>query len=184
MPTEVNLQASPSQAGGDQAGGADSPAEKLRKEHIGRESTIITLGYIFVYSGFALAGTTALGKAVFKLDSLPIGPALWIFISLAYFAALTIVGYGLTNLKSWVPIPAAIVAILSLYNVPFGTIVGAYMLWLVFSKKGRVIFSPEYAAIVAATPHIEPPRTGFMQLFLVAIAIMAAFAVLGPLYLK
>jgi hypothetical protein len=38
---------------------------------------------------------------------------------------------------------------------PLGTLINGYILWLVFSTKGKTILSNDYAAIVAATPHVR-----------------------------
>ena len=46
---------------------------------------------------------------------------------------------------------ALVLLVLGLLGFPIGTLISAYGLWLVLSAKGRVVLSPEYAAIVAAT---------------------------------
>ena len=36
-----------------------------------------------------------------------------------------------------------------------GTLIGFYMLYLLLSKKGTMVFSPEYKEIIAQTPHMK-----------------------------
>jgi hypothetical protein len=42
-----------------------------------------------------------------------------------------------------------------LLGFPIGTLISAYFLYLLSSQKGVYIFSPEYARVIAATPHIK-----------------------------
>jgi hypothetical protein len=58
-------------------------------------------------------------------------------------------------LQPWVRIPATIVSVLGLAGVPLGTLISLYALWLIHSRKGRLVLSPEYSEIVEATPHIK-----------------------------
>jgi hypothetical protein len=53
-----------------------------------------------------------------------------------------IVGIGLLKRKPWARIGGIVVAVLSLFAVPFGTIFGAYALWVLFSKDTEKLFAP------------------------------------------
>jgi hypothetical protein len=64
-------------------------------------------------------------------------------------------GRALRTLRPGVRIPTVILAGLGLLGFPLGTLINGYILWLVLSKKGQFIFSPEYPAIVKATPHVK-----------------------------
>ena len=63
---------------------------------------------------------------------------------------------GQTEKTPLAQVTAAVLSALSLPVVPFGTVIGAYVLVLLRSAKGRRIFARDYASIVAATPHLEP----------------------------
>jgi hypothetical protein len=61
-----------------------------------------------------------------------------------------ITGYGLLNLKPWARIVGIVLSAISLIMIPFGTIVGAYGLWVLLSKETERLFSP--APLTSSTP--------------------------------
>jgi len=60
-----------------------------------------------------------------------------------------LIGIGLLRFRPWARIAGIVVSMLSLVMIPFGTIVGAYGLWVLFSNETERLFSGP--AIVA--PH-------------------------------
>jgi hypothetical protein len=60
-----------------------------------------------------------------------------------------LIGIGLLGLRPWARIAGIVISILSLLMFPFGTIVGAYGLWVLFSSETERLFS----APTIATPH-------------------------------
>jgi hypothetical protein len=54
-----------------------------------------------------------------------------------------IAGIGLLYAKPWARIFAIIVSILHLPSIPFGTALGIYGLWVLFSPEGISCFSPK-----------------------------------------
>ena len=52
-----------------------------------------------------------------------------------------IIGIGLIQRRPWARIAGIVLSILGLMMVPFGTIVGAYGLWVLFSKETEQLFS-------------------------------------------
>jgi hypothetical protein len=52
-----------------------------------------------------------------------------------------IIGIGLIRLRPWARVAGMVISILSLMMIPFGTIVGVYGLWVLFSKDTERIFS-------------------------------------------
>jgi hypothetical protein len=53
-----------------------------------------------------------------------------------------IIGIGLIQHRPWARIAGIVLSILGLMMVPFGTIVGVYGLWVLFSKETERLFSP------------------------------------------
>jgi hypothetical protein len=53
-----------------------------------------------------------------------------------------IVGIGLLKRRPWARIGGIVVAVLSLVAFPFGTAVGAYSLWVLFSPDTERLFTP------------------------------------------
>jgi hypothetical protein len=52
-----------------------------------------------------------------------------------------LVGIGLLRLRPWARIAGIVISMLSLMMIPFGTIVGAYGLWVLFSNETERLFS-------------------------------------------
>lgn len=50
-------------------------------------------------------------------------------------------GYGLLTLKPWARILAIILSAIRLINIPFGTALGIYGLWVLFNKETEAMFS-------------------------------------------
>ena len=68
------------------------------------------------------------------------GRALVIFL-LALSLPGLIVGIGLLNLAPWARVAGIVLAILHLINIPIGTVVGIYALWVLFNKDTERMFS-------------------------------------------
>ena len=68
------------------------------------------------------------------------GMALVIFAVLMSLPAL-IIGFGLYNVRPWARVAGIVLSIVSLIVFPFGTLLGAYGLWVLFSKEGERLFS-------------------------------------------
>ena len=83
-------------------------------------------------------------------------------------------------MKKSARVPTGILSGIGLLGFPLGTIINGYILYLVFSQKGTTVFSDEYHAVIAQTPHIKY-RTSIvvwilvgLVLLLIAIGIVAA----------
>jgi hypothetical protein len=62
-------------------------------------------------------------------------------------------------------VPIGIIASIGLFFFPWGTVINGYILWLLFSSKGRFVMSPEYQEVIAATPHMKH-RTSIVVILL------------------
>jgi len=165
------------------------PAE-IRRAHIKHEASIKSIGFLYGLSTIVLTiiAFSSMVTAVNQIISGPadvagwarfIGPAI-IFIPLAILLGVT--AYGIRKLKQWARIVAIILSAIGLIGVPVGTIISAYILYLLLSKKGSMVFSPEYKAIIAATPDVKYKTSiivwivlGLFLLLIVAGLMFAAF---------
>jgi len=68
------------------------------------------------------------------------GTALVVFLVAVSLPGL-VAGIGLLKRRPWARILGIIVAVLSLVNIPIGTIVGIYGLWVLFSSETEQILS-------------------------------------------
>jgi hypothetical protein len=101
---------------------------------------------------------------------------------LAVGAGLAWVAYGIRALKNWARITGIVLAALGLLNFPVGTLINAYILYLFVSKKGRMIFSPEYQDIIAATPEVKYRTSILVWIFLGILVLLFAAAILVPMF--
>jgi len=67
-------------------------------------------------------------------------------IVLAKAACGFIAGWGLLQRESWARVVALVLAFISLFNIPFGTAVGVYTMWVLLPSDSQ----HEYDVIVAA----------------------------------
>ena len=49
-------------------------------------------------------------------------------------------GWGLLKFKPWARILAIVLAIINLFNIPFGTLLGIYALWVLLKKETERLF--------------------------------------------
>jgi hypothetical protein len=71
-------------------------------------------------------------------------------MALVGFLAITslpsvIIGIGLLRVRPWARIAGIVVSIVALIMVPFGTIIGVYGLWVLFSKDTERLFMTSVA---------------------------------------
>ena len=52
-----------------------------------------------------------------------------------------VIGVGLINMRPWARIGGMVLSVMSLIMIPFGTIIGAYGLWVLFSKDTERLFA-------------------------------------------
>jgi hypothetical protein len=76
------------------------------------------------------------------------GTALAIFLGVFSLPGL-VTGYGLLQLKPWARILGIVLSAISLINIPFGTIVGIYGLWVLLNKDAERLFDGAAAGVKA-----------------------------------
>jgi hypothetical protein len=73
-----------------------------------------------------------------------VGIAISLFL-LILSAPSIIAGVGLVYFKPWARILAIVVSALHLINIPFGTALGIYGLWVLFSPEGQTLLTSNRA---------------------------------------
>jgi hypothetical protein len=76
------------------------------------------------------------------------GTALAMFLGVFALPGL-LTGYGLLNYRPWARILGIVLSALSLINIPIGTLMGAYGLWVLLSKDTERLF--EGGPVVSST---------------------------------
>lgn len=69
-----------------------------------------------------------------------------------------VVGRGISTLSARSPVPARVVAALSLPAYPFGTLVGGWLLFHLRKPEMVAVLTQEHAELAAATPQLDPER--------------------------
>jgi hypothetical protein len=159
---------------------ADTTTEAaIRREHIKHETSVRSIGTLYYFGG----GVMLLGALGLTLGGATGGEAAGAAVVAVaagiYFvmgAVSLVVAYGIRRLRPWARYASIVLSAISLLGLPFGTIIGAYILYLLLSAKGRRIFAADYPDIVAATPDVKY-RTSivvWVALGLLLLLILAA----------
>lgn len=156
-------------------------AEDIRQEHIQREASIRSVGMLYYIGAVflilgGLAGLGGSNPALSRLaGSARASMAVLSLFFLVFGVGTIFVGRGLRNFQPWARIASIVLTILGLFNFPVGTLINIYILYLLFSEKGRRIFQSDYPDIVAATPDIKA-RTSIVVWVLLGILVLAILA--------
>jgi len=75
------------------------------------------------------------------------GTALAAFFTLFSLPSL-ITGYGLLNYKPWARVVGIVLSAISLINIPIGTVVGAYGLWVLLNQETERLFNTASASTI------------------------------------
>lgn len=116
-------------------------------------SALGLLGALFLIVGMGTAagivGAAAeSGDAAVAIPIIGIaGTALVAFLLLLSLPGL-ITGFGLLKYQPWARILGLVLSALNLINIPFGTVLGVYGLWVLLNKDTERLFSVPTTAIV------------------------------------
>lgn len=156
-------------------------AEELRQNHLSREAHVKALGFAYIVLGclFGISGCTV----AFDQDRTRRHQPALLYGILGFALLLISTGIGLRKLRPWSQIVSGVISGIGLLVFPVGTLINGFILYLLFSEKGSMIFSDLYRRVIAATPHIKY-RTpiilwivlGLVILLFVAGAFYAAFS--------
>ena len=100
----------------------------------------LAVGAIFGMAGFATA-TAGADDAAVALPFIGLtGGLLTAFLMIVSLPGL-VAGFGLLAFKNWARILAIVLCALQLLNIPFGTIVGIYGLWVLLNRDTERLFA-------------------------------------------
>jgi hypothetical protein len=159
----------------------DSDAEIIRKEHIKTEASIKSVGILYFIGGAFLLFAGIIGlttpPVVEGVAGLAEQVTAIIFLILGIFQF--ILGAAVRKLKPWSRVGTGIASGIGLLGFPVGTLINAYILYLVFGRKGKMVFSPEYKEIIAATPHIKYRTPKIVWIILGIIVLIVALGIVA-----
>ena len=139
--------------------------ESIRQDNIRHEVQIKSIGSLYAFAGILVGFSSVAMLAVFFIDGSTLaseyGPmmAAMLVIYGVLSAAMLAMAYGYRKLLPWVKIPGTLLATIGLLAIPVGTLINAYILYLIWCKRGKIILADGYQDIIRATPHIKYKRT-------------------------
>ena len=156
-----------------------SDAIKVREAHISHEASIRAFGLLYYLAGM-MFGLGGLGQLILATERLQT-PLFAMAAGIVLIGAIYIwIGHGLRRLSSKVRHVAGVFAVIGLLGFPIGTILNGYLLYLLYAKKGKMVFSEEYQKIRAATPEIKSRTSIIVWFFLVLILVLIVAAIVIP----
>ncbi|HMP75756.1 MAG TPA: hypothetical protein PKE12_05600, partial [Kiritimatiellia bacterium] len=160
-----------------------SGAVEIRQNHIKHEASVRSVGLLYYLGAFFMCLIGIVGVAThFSATESTAPNSLLINVLLILVGFLQAwVGSGIRHLKSWSRLPAGILSGIGLLGFPIGTLINAYILFLLFSKRGTTVFSQEYQQIIAITPSIKYRTSVVVWIFLVLLILLIMLAFVLPL---
>jgi hypothetical protein len=156
--------------------------ERVRREYRNHEAAVQSIGTLYYLGAIGLLlASISLLVTLAAQPGAPHGSNSLLFAVLcASLAAVNMVlGRGLRRLRPWVRTPVGILSGLGLLAAPpVGTLINGYILYLLFSRKGAMVFSPAYQEIIRQTPHIRYRTSALAMGCLIVLAIGVVLALL------
>jgi hypothetical protein len=182
----TNPYAPPSVGFGHDSGLTGSSDEQIRKKHLSHEASIRSFGLLFIIGAvlgciaafiyFLAAVTQFLGgqQVVFAM--------LLVALSLVV-AGLSVLQYqvaiGLRKFSNFGRIGGTVFGTIGLLGFPIGTLINGYLLYLLWSEKGNVVFSPRYQRVIQATPHIVYKTHIVVKIFLILLLLVFVLSIVA-----
>jgi len=160
-------------------GAATNAVEDIRKEHIKHEASVTSIGILYYIGGGAMTVVGIFGMFAGGAEAI-LTSAFLLVLGIGQFW----VGTGLRRLKKWARVSTGILSGLGLLAFPVGTLINAYILYLIFSAKGKMVFSDEYRAVIEQTPHIKYRTSILAWIVLGLLLLIIAFGIFWAFWTK
>ena len=156
-----------------------SGPEAIRNEHLSHEASVQSIGILYLLGAVFLliVGTIALVAGLTEEPAALLSAAICLGLGIVQF----LVGIGLRRLSPVSRIPGILLSVIGLIAFPIGTIINGYILYLLLSKKGVMVFSDEYKSIIQQTPHIKYKTSIVVWIFLGLLLLVVALGLLALL---
>ena len=167
----------------------DSEAERIRKAYLNHEASVQSIGLLFYICGGLMVFGMVMGLMI-TMDQGRSGVLTFgvLMVQAAIVALAFALGHGLQTLHRYVRVPVVILSGINVLLAIFGMAAGGgtqlgalvvlaingYVLYLLLSAKGNMVFSAQYAEIRRQTPHIK-----YRTSWIVRIAVILLLAFLG-----
>jgi len=165
-----------------------SPEEAERRAHISTESSIKTLGCLYLLGAVLCLVSLGMFGMTFFTNGGTVPPAEELLSVGGGMALLGAVGYGLRRLRFWAAVLASLVSgfafITSIPSLPYsflGLVIQVAIILLLLGQKGRRVTRADYQQIIASTPDVRQRTSKWVWVLLIILLIVLA-GVLGSLY--
>ncbi len=178
-----------------------SQAELIRKSHLNHEANIQSFGCLYTLGGimgiligifyigigiFVMAGGENLAGSARSADVNPmvagIITALIGLVVLAIGVAQLFAGRSMQTLNPSGKILAIIISAIGLLGFPCGTLISGYLLYLLVSAKGEMVFSSAYKEVMQATPHIRYRTSIIVWIFLFLLIGVILLGIIAAIF--
>ena len=148
---------------------SDDANTAIRQAHLHTEVSIKGVGSLYMVGAvLSLVPAALVVSAMFAAKSINVYLIISLIMPFVIAALLGASGFGLRRLTPWSRIIATVGSVVGLIGFPIGTIICGYILYLLWGEKGRVVFSPAYVEVIAATPHLKY-KTSIVVLILLGL---------------
>lgn len=160
---------------------AESDAESTRRKYLNHEASVKGVGSLYLLGGVLGAiGLLALFVGVAFGGAMVGGQEVVVLLLFGGIGVMQIIaGLGLRKFTNTGRILGSVIAGISLIAFPIGTLIGAYILYLLLGAKGKVVFSPEYQAVIAQTPHIRYRTSKVVWILLGLVLLIIVFGLVA-----
>ncbi len=170
--------------GGDFAG---SHVEAIRRQHLAHEASVKSIGTLYLLGGGLMTIISIVMLVLLFGGPQPIrmgrgDPPQAVFLLVLALGVLQIAtAVGLRSLRPWSRVVSGILSAIGLIGFPLGTLISAYILYLLFSPKGTMVFSEEYKSVIEQTPHIVYKTSIIVWIFLFLLLGLILLGIVGIL---
>jgi hypothetical protein len=165
-----------------------SPEEAVRKKYINHEASVKSIALLYGLGAIFTIIIGVIGLIMPMHNKVPLVTTILHIAFCILFIGIGVtqfcVGCGLQKLRQWARIPTIILSSIGLLAFPLGTVINAYILYLVISEKGKVVLSNEYKAVIQATPHIRYKTSIIVWIVLGIFVTLIAIAIIAALTSK
>lgn len=165
----------------------ERPAALIRKEHLSHEASVQSIGVLYLLGSVVLifAAVIVLAAPGPRGGNRPDGFQVVLSpILLLFGVGQGFLAFGLRRLRGWTRIPTGILSAFGLLGFPLGTLISAYILYLIFSKKGAMVFSDEYKEIIRQTPEMKYRTSIVVWIFLGLLLLLIGVGIISAFFLR
>jgi hypothetical protein len=153
------------------------PAEITRRKYLNHEASVKSIGSLYYLSAALCLFSAIVGPFLHK-ESLGSSRLLSSLLLIGFAVGFFYMGKQFRALNPKIRIAGVVLACIGLVGFPIGTLVNAYILYLLLSRKGKYIFSDEYKEIILETPHVKYKMSKIVLFFawlMVGLMLLAVF---------